>query len=294
MLFPSSRPCIAAILFALCCGPLHAEPFRDCEVCPEMVIVPAGEFIMGAAADEEGYYENESPQHRVRINRFAAGRFEVTFEEWDACLADGGCGGYRPGDQGWGRGRRPVINVSWEDTQTYIDWLSRKSGKSYRLLSESEWEYAARAGTTTPFAFGETLSADQANYNGQYTYGSGTKGVNRKQTVPVGRFPANVFGLHDMHGNVWEWVEDCWHVEDNYEDAPADGSARRLGGCVIDAIIHSTCRSEKPRILRDCVIRAIRGGSWVNGPSVLRSATRSGARPDERSEITGFRVARSL
>lgn len=271
MLIPSSRLCFTAVLFAAWCEPLQAQPFRDCDVCPEMVIVPAGEFLMGAPGSEEGHYDNENPRHRVRIERFAAGRFEVTFEEWDACVADGGCGGYRPDDQGWGRARRPVINVSWNDARAYIRWLNRKTGKTYRLLSESEWEYAARAGTTTPFAFGETLSAGQANYDGRYTYGNGTKGVNRGRTMPVGSFPANAFGLHDMHGNVWEWVEDCWH--EDYEGAPADGSAR----------VHETCDA-----------RSFRGGAWANAPSVLRSATRSGGDPAWRHDILGFRVARSL
>ena len=121
-----------------------------------------------------------------------------------------------------------MINVSWDEAKAYVGWLSRKTGERYRLLSEAEWEYAARAGTAGPFHFGSTISTDQANYDGNYTYGSGRKGVYRKKTVPVGSFPANGFGLHDVHGNVREWVEDCWH--DSYAGAPTDGSARITGG----------------------------------------------------------------
>ena len=151
---------------------------------------------------------------------FAVGKFEVTFAEWDACLSGGGCS-HRPGDAGWGRGKRPVINVSWNDAKAYVAWLSRQTGRAYRLLSEAEWEYAARAGTTTPFSTGRTITSDQANFN------SNRIGQYRQQTVPVGLFSANGFGLHDMHGNVAEWVEDCWH--ENYVGAPVDGSARTSG-----------------------------------------------------------------
>ena len=143
----------------------------------EMVVVPAGEFIMGSPESEEERYSDEGPQREVTFGqRFAVGRFAVTFEEWDACVADGGCNGYRPDDEGWGRGRRPVINVSWDDAQAYAAWLSRKTGKTYRLLSEAEWEYVVRAGTTTPFWWGASISLQQANYDGNYTYGSGPKG----------------------------------------------------------------------------------------------------------------------
>ena len=226
--------------------------FRDCGECPEMVVVPSGSFTMGSPNNEEGRYDNEGPRHRVNIGYpLAVGVYEVTFSEWEACVADGGCGGYRPSDIGWGRGNRPVINVSWEDAQSYVRWLSQKTGHSYGLLSESEWEYVARAGTTTPFHFGRTISTGQANYDGDYTYGSGRKGVYRGKTVSVGSFSPNAWGVHDMHGNVWEWVEDCWN--DSYVGAPTDGSAWGSG---------------------DCVKRVLRGGSWFNGPRVLRSANR--------------------
>ena len=247
--------------------------FRDCPECPEMVVVPAGSFMMGSPAHEEGRAQDEGPVHRVTIGEpFAVGVYEVTFEEWDACVSGGGCNRYRPDDEGWGRGRRPVVNVSWEDAKSYVDWLSMKTQQEYRLLSESEWEYVARAGTTTPFHHGATISTEQANYYGDSTYGSGRKGVVRWKTVPVGSFPANGFALHDVHGNVWEWVEDCWHRR--YRGAPADGSAWIHGG--------------------DCSLRVLRGGSWFGIPSNLRSAFRGRLVPGDRYVRGGFRVARTL
>ena len=228
------------------------ETFGDCADCPEMVVIPAGSFSMGSPASEAGRFSNEGPQHRVRIPRaFALGKYEVTFAEWDACVSDGGCNGYRPKDRGWGRGNRPVIYVSWYEAKAYVAWLSRKTGKRYRLPSEAEWEYAARAGTTTPFHFGSTISTDQANYDGNYTYGSGRKGVYREKTVPVGSFPSNAFGLHDVHGNVKEWVADCWNG--SYAGAPGDGAAWMTG---------------------NCEERVLRGGSWFEGPGNVRSAGR--------------------
>ena len=195
--------------------PAEQEPrppgsrFRDCDDCPEMVVVPAGSYLMGSPRSEPGRHRDEGPLHRVRIAQpLAVGVYEVTFAEWDACVRDGGCDWYPP-DQGWGRGRRPVIHVSWEDAQQYAAWLSGGTGERYRLLSEAEWEYVARAGTTTPFHTGKTISTEVANYNGELTYGGGTSGVYRGQTVPVGSFPANDFGLRDVHGNVSEWVDDC-------------------------------------------------------------------------------------
>ena len=246
--------------------------FRECPDCPEMVIALPGSFLMGSPSGEEKRDSDEGPRHRVTIEKpFAVGKYEVTFAEWDACVANGGCGGHRPGDKGWGRGRRPVIYVSWEDAKAYVQWLSRKTGKQYRLLSEAEWEYAARAGTTSPFHFGSTISTSQASYNGNYTYGAGSKGLYRKKTVPVGSFPENGFGLHDAHGNVWEWVEDCWNG--NYSGAPTDASAWMSG---------------------DCGKRVLRGGSWIDGPWNLRSAFRSRLGTGFRSYVFGFRVARTL
>ena len=247
--------------------------FRDCAECPEMLVIPAGSFMMGSPAEEQGRRAFEGPVHRVTVTApFAVGKYEVTFEEWDACVSGGGCNGYHPNGEGWGRARRPVTNVSWEDAKIYVKWLSGKTRKGYRLLSEAEWEYAARAGTTGPFHFGETISTDQANYNGHYTYGSGRKGVDRSRTVPVGSFPANGFGLHDVHGNVREWVEDCW--QEDYSGAPTDGSARLSGGT--------------------CKWAVLRGGSWVEGPTSLRSAHRHVVGVGLRNYLSGFRVARTL
>jgi formylglycine-generating enzyme required for sulfatase activity len=201
----------------------------------------------------------------------AVGVYEVTFAEWDACVRDGGCDWYPP-DRGWGRGRRPVIHVSWEDAQQYAAWLSGRTGERYRLLSEAEWEYVARAGTTTPFHTGKTISTEVANYNGELTYGGGASGVYRGQTVPVGSFPANDFGLRDVHGNVSEWVDDCWHG--SYDGAPSDGRARGSARCSW---------------------RVVRGGAWFHDPRLLRSAYRILNFTDNRSSRTiGFRVARTL
>jgi formylglycine-generating enzyme required for sulfatase activity len=242
--------------------------FRDCAGCPQMVVIPAGEFTMGSPPAELG----AETQHRVTIAApFAAGKFEVTFDEWGACVKDGGCGGYRPDDQHWGRGKRPAIDISWENAKAYVNWLSRKTGKPYRLLSEAEWEYAARAGTTTAFSTGTSLSASAANYDGSED-GSGPSAVNRQRTVPVGSFPPNGFGLHDMHGNAAEWVEDCWH-DDYTAAAPTDGTAWLEGNC--DG-------------------RVMRGGSWEDSQTELRSAARLGEFKDQSSYADGFRVARGL
>ncbi len=208
--------------------PPPGDEFRDCEGCPLMVVVPAGSFLMGAPTSEEGRTDDEGPQHTVTIDEpFAVGKYEVTFDEWDACVADGGCS-EKPHDQGWGRGDRPVINVSSNNAKEYVDWLKKKTGKLYHLPSEAQWEYAARAGTSTPFWTGPTISTDQANYDGSYTYGPGQKGEYRKRTTPVDTFAANPWGLHDMHGNVWEWVEDCWN--ESYSGAPKDGSPLGCSG----------------------------------------------------------------
>ena len=246
--------------------------FRDCPECPELVVVPAGSFRMGSPPGEEGRDEDEGPVHRVRIAEpLAVGVYEVTFMEWEACVEGGGCNGYRPDDEGWGRGDRPVINVSWEDARAYVGWLSRETGKRYRLLSEAEWEYAARAGTTGPFHTGATISTAQANYDGNYVYGSGRKGEYRERTVRVGTFAPNAFGLHDVHGNVREWVQDCWNG--GYGGAPDDGGVWERG---------------------DCNRRVVRGGSWVIFPWYLRAASRSRDAAGDRGSFLGFRVTRTL
>jgi len=246
------------------------DRFKECDACPEMVVVPAGSFMMGSPAGEARRDAYEGPQHPVTIARqFAVGKFEVTFTEWDACVAAGGCK-HNPGDSRWGRGKRPVINVSWDDAKEYVAWLSRKTGKTYRLLTEAEWEYAARAGTTTPFSTGPTITTSQANFHGNYTYPGSGKGVYRAKTVDVGSFPPNAFGLHDMHGNVWEWVQDCWNA--SYSGAPSDGSAWTTG---------------------NCSRWVLRGGSWYDDPRYLRSAARFRDTP-VRDYFAGFRVGRTL
>jgi len=234
--------------------PRVGETFRDCPDCPEMVVVPAGSFMMGSPANETDRESNEDPQHRVTIARpFAVGKFEVTIAEWNVCVAEGGCR-----RQVKGGARLPVIFVTWHDAKEYVAWLSRKTGKSYRLPSEAEWEYAARAGTTTPYAFGDTISKSQAQYSKDGSFSAGS-------------FPANRFGLHDMHGNVSEWVEDAWHP--NYLGAPDDGSVWPGG---------------------DTSARILRGGSWTDVPRHLRSAYRLRKEPDWLLINSGFRVARTL
>ena len=245
---------------------------RDCAECPLMMRIPAGTFTMGAPESELPPRPAEKPQREVSIPAFRAGAQEVTFAQWDACVAGGGCGGYSPDDLGWGRDNLPVVAVSWDDAQLYVDWLSRRTGQRYRLLTESEWEYAARAGTTTPFHTGETITPRQANYDGRSGYPSGYDGSGpyRRQTVPVGSFAPNGFGLHDLHGNVREWVQDCYG---NYENAPSDGSAAELEGCSL---------------------RVLRGGSWFDVPWDLRSAYRLWNYSGYRDYGNGFRVARTL
>ena len=247
--------------------------FRDCADCPEMVQVPAGRFEMGSPETEAGRSADEGPRREVVFGRpFAIGVHEVTFAQWEACVADGGCDGYQPSDWSWGRGGRPVMDVTWSQADAYARWLSAKTGERYRLPSEAEWEYAARAGTTTPFHTGETISTDQANYDGTLPpYGDGAAGENRARTVRVGTFPANAFGLRDTHGNVAEWVADCWRPD--YGDAPTDG------GAVADAW---------------CGERVLRGGSWRDGPEELRSANRAAGADGWYDNTAGFRVARDL
>jgi formylglycine-generating enzyme required for sulfatase activity len=273
-----ARLAIAIALGGTLALPAHAEEktraetdlvpgrvFRDCDECPEIVVVPAGSFTMGSPTSEPGSLDTEGPQHPVTIARpFAVGRYEVTFAEWDACVSAGGCS-YAPHDGsigfgfGFGRGKRPVINVSWDDTKQYVSWINSKVGKQvYRLLTEAEWEYAARAATTTPYAFGPTLTRSMAQFN-----------ANR--TAPVGSFPPNEFGLFDMHGNVSEWVQDCWN--DSYEGAPADGSAWTTG---------------------ECGRRVVRGGAWNHPQRYLRAAYRDANSSDARGYILGFRLARTL
>lgn len=200
------------------------KSFRDCQDCPEMVVIP------------------------LESQPFAIGKYEVTFTEWDACVADGGCGSYSPNDQGWGRGRLPVMNINWIDAKQYVQWLAQKTGKSYRLPSGAEWEYAARAGTTSAYSFGDNGS--QLVQHAWYSANSG------RRTHPVGEKTPNAFGLYDMHGNVWEWAEDCRNS--------------------------------------DCSRHVVRGGSWYGSPFDARSSSRSGVDTGDRHYDIGFRVARAI
>jgi formylglycine-generating enzyme required for sulfatase activity len=245
--------------------------FRDCPLCPEMVVVPEGGFRMGASDGDPDQRPDELPAHAVKFaSPFAVGRTEVTFAEWEACVSDGGCqSNSEPDDEGWGRGRHPVINVSWNDAQGYAAWLTRKTGKAYRLLTEAEWEYVARAGGMTPFYFGAKLGPEQANINPGDSQ-DGKPGNYRERTLPVGETPANAWGLYDTHGNVGEWVLDAWH--EDYASAPGDGSAWMEGG--------------------DAELRVIRGGSWYKPAQDCRVSSRARDLPDHRSADIGFRLAR--
>jgi formylglycine-generating enzyme required for sulfatase activity len=248
------------------------QSFWECVNCPPMVVIPAGSFTMGSPENERVRDSDEGPRHEVRIPKpFAVGKFTVTFDEWGACATEGGCkSNASPPDQGWGKGKRPVINVSWNDAQEFVSWLNGKvGGEHYRLLSEAEWEYAARAGTQTPYYWGDAIGSNSANCNGCGSQWDG------KQTAPVGSFAANAFGLHDMAGNVWQWTQDCWN--DSYGAKP--DSLKANGGVWTTG---------------DCSRRVLRGGSWNYDPRYLRSADRDRNPADDRNSVIGFRLARTL
>ena len=245
--------------------PQVGTAFRDCAGCPELVWLPQGEFVMGDASAAN------SPRPVVAIRyMLAVGRFEVTFAQWDACVAAGGCR-RRPHDAGWGQGWQPAINVSWVDAQQYVAWLSRSTGKRYRLLTEAEWEYAARAGTDVRYWWGDQVGRGDAN-----CADCGSKWDGR-QAAPVGRFAPNPFGLHDMHGNVSEWVEDCYHdrIHDRTRDAPTDGRAWT-----------SACTAAIDT-------RIVRGGAWYGSARSMRSSSRTSAASDHFDNGIGFRIART-
>jgi formylglycine-generating enzyme required for sulfatase activity len=254
------------------------DSFREClpkqqgkDYCPDMTVVPAGSFTMGSPSTEMNSFNVERPQHSVAIaTPFAVSKYELTFDEWDSCADDGDCA-WRPNESGWKRGQQPVIYVSWEDAQRYVAWLAKATGKAYRLLSEAEYEYAARAGTTTAYPWG-----DDFKLNGKamaVCADCGSKWDN-SQTAPVGSFPPNKFGLYDMVGNVLEWTADCVHI--NYNNAPTDSSAWLAD---TDG---------------DCTNRVVRGGSWDNNADGLRSAGRYKNAIGMRGVNLGFRVARTL
>jgi len=244
-----------------------AEPgsdFKECASgCPVMVVIPAGKFMMGSPENEPDREATEGPRHEVTVAEpFAVSKFEVSFEEWDACVAAARCPDV---PDHWGRGRMPVINVNWHDAKQYVAWLSELTQKEYRLLTEAEWEYAARAGTVTRYFWGDDPPGGNANCDG-----CGSK-WDLQQTAPVGSLKPNAFGLYDMLGNVWEWVEDSWH--ENYNGAPADGSAWLTG---------------------DSNYRVIRGGSWRNESELVRAAVRFKRNINARFDTLGFRVARTI
>jgi formylglycine-generating enzyme required for sulfatase activity len=288
------RPYVAANITPYVRGPeaeralKPGDTFRECaadsNACPDMVAVPAGEFLMGTP-DGEGY-DYERPRHRVRIAKlFAVGVFEVTWDEWEACVAMRGCDGAPTDDQGFGRERKPVINVTWNQAKAYAGWLSRMTGKDYRLLTEAEWEYVARGVTGAGVASGDypwgddpadlcrhSNLADQSFRQEQYEGDIADCDDGNAVTASVGSYPPNGFGLYDMHGNVWEWVEDCWHP--GYDGAPDDGSAWIEGG--------------------DCESRVVRGGSWYAAPHLLTSPVRYWSSTGRRVNDLGFRMARTL
>lgn len=238
---------------------LPGELIRDCSDCPELVIAPSGEFDMGSTAKP-----SEQPVHHVSIGKnFAIGRRDVTFAEWDTCVAASGCK-FSPPDQGWGRGDRPVTNVSWDDAKEFLAWLSKTTGKPYRLPTEAEWEYAARGGSTTPYWWGKEAGSRRAQCA---ECGGGENG----KTVPSGSFRPNAFGLYDTAGNAAEWVEDCWNP--TYRGAPKDGSAWTNG---------------------DCSLRVLRGGSFADKATAVRSSARFRYDEGVRYYANGFRVARDL
>ena len=251
--------------------------WRDCADTPEMIRLKGGRFLMGEQGNTGTLYEQ--PVRTVRVAEFALGKYEVTFDEWDACHAARGCL-RKVDDEGWGRGRRPVIKVNWVDAQQYVAWLSRKTGQKYRLPTEAEWEYAARAGTSTRYSWGDssvwvcslanvfdrTGLALHPNWHWSSECDDGYA-----TTAPVGTFKPSRWGFHDLSGNVWEWVQDCWHSD--YTGAPADSRAWDTGP--------------------DCHKRVNRGGGWGNNPRSMRSASRDADEAESVSDALGFRVARS-
>ncbi|HEY7245618.1 MAG TPA: SUMF1/EgtB/PvdO family nonheme iron enzyme [Xanthobacteraceae bacterium] len=269
---------------------MPSDHFRECESCPEMLVIPEGEYMMGSPDNEADRSSNEGPQHRVKIaRRFSVSKLKITRQEFekfanetsyageDRCftLEDGkveertGRSFRNPGFEQ--RSNHPAVCVDWEDAKAYVAWLSKKTGKLYRLLSESEWEYVARAGTRTPFWWGTSIATDQANYDGRSTYGGGSAGEYRERTVPADMFKPNPWGLYQVHGNTMEWVEDCWN--DTYQYGPSDDWMRVAGRC-------------------DVHVR--RGGAWNTPAKMLRAAYRDNRKTGNRASNTGFRVARTL
>lgn len=249
---------------------LPKDSFRESDACPEMVVVPKGSFMMGTPITEIDRAKGEDPLHRVNFAKpFAVGRFTISFDDWDACLADGGCDGTRGDNKGFGRGRMPAQGIHFAAAKSYLAWLSKKVGRTYRLPSESEREYFTRAGTTTSFWFGNAISSQDANYRASTPYGGGPRGVDSKGPVVVDSYAPNPWGLYQVHGNVWEWTEDCYNKRYT-EDTPVDGA---------------------PWLEGDCGKRMLRGGTWDWSADV----SRSGARDDSYTGGSkSFRVVRTL
>jgi formylglycine-generating enzyme required for sulfatase activity len=268
------------------------DVFRDCADCPEMVVIPAGEFVMGSPPDEPGRKDHEGPQQRVHVDAVAVGRFEVTWAQWQACMRAGGCGGDASPAQGRGDDH-PVVRVNWDDAQAYVQWLARATGAPYRLLTEAEWEYAARASTTGVRWWGASDAATcdfanvadpqmQARYADQVKWPVFDCDDGAVETAPVGRYAPNPWGLHDLFGNVMEWVEDCYAER---RAAPTNDASGGNGASAADAA---------GRASSGCERRVARGGSWVSGPRSVRAASREWATPRVRSGSVGLRVARGL
>ncbi len=269
------------------------ERIKECRSCPELVVLPAGEFMMGSP-ESEPERDPDEPQHRVAIKRaFAIATTQVTWNQWEACVRDNWCegaeidralrsnadGSRNPNYKDYGRGTRPAVGMSWYDAQRFVGWLNWKTGHDdlYRLPSEAEWEYAARAGTTTPYPWGATIDYNRGNFGkpGHGERGPHAEGADRwgNETAPVGSFPPNAWGLHDMHGNVFEWTQDCYEAD--MKNAPVDGSASTEG---------------------DCSVRVFRNGTFTSNPYMHRSARRGApyAANTRGRDYLGFRVARSL
>ncbi|PSO19953.1 formylglycine-generating enzyme family protein [Bradyrhizobium sp. MOS002] len=237
-----------------------SDRFKECDLCPVMIVVPAGRFTMGASADEPGSTADERPQHQVIFPSFSVGRFPVSLDEWNVCVMRKGCS-YRASDPISSSEWKPVTNIQWAEAKEYVDWLSRSTGKPYRLLSESEREYVARAGTTTAFWWGDSFAPDRI----EERQGAGTNSLPSRPSLP------NPWGFYEIHGNVYDWVEDCWH--DNYQGAPADGSAWIEG---------------------DCSRHVLRGGSPSRAVQTRRAAARIWFGPSNRMQYMSVRVARTL
>ena len=239
--------------------PIPSSEHRDCDTCPVMIGLQAGEFVMGSGSDP-----TERPRHLVHIKRFAIAKFELTWSEWQACVVEGGCG-YSPPPPGSDPEREPIGNLSWDDASEYVNWLAKRTSKPYRLPTEAEWEFAARAGTNFRYSWGDQVGVGRASCAGC----GGSR--DPLHPPPTGSYPANNWGIFDVEGGLAEWVEDCWHP--SYQGAPNDGSAWRTSGCMT---------------------HVLRGGSWNNGPNDITVTSRNFYDSNVRYLANGLRVSMSL